>query len=33
MAVLFLLVALVVLGMLANRFGVDTRDTRRPLPW
>jgi hypothetical protein len=33
MAVLFLLVVLVVLGVLANRFGVDTRDIRRPLPW
>ena len=33
MPLLILLVVLVVVGVLAMRFGADSRDIRRPVPW
>jgi hypothetical protein len=33
MSLLVMVVMLVVVGVLAMRFGADSRDLRRPVPW
>jgi hypothetical protein len=33
MSLLVMVVLLVVVGVLAMRFGADSRDLRRPVPW